>query len=162
MFTRPMSPVLFVTISLCGFLLVADKMSVAKEEEHNRCPQRHFSQFSDWSEPVNLGPLVNSGSDDFHPAISPNGLSLYITSGRPGGLGGSDIWVSQRARLDDPWGPPQNLGPNINSATNDIAPDFTPDGHWLLFSRGSALEGGRRSGFLTARTRMMISVGSRQ
>ena len=26
-----------------------------EEREHNRCPQRHFGQFSDWSEPVNLG-----------------------------------------------------------------------------------------------------------
>ena len=51
-----------------------------------------------------------------------------------GGLGGSDIWVSQRASLDDPWGPPQNLGPNINSKDNDIAPDISPDGHWLFFS----------------------------
>ena len=141
MFARKMSSVLFLVVSLCS-LAVAHKTSVAKEEEHNRCPQRHFGQFSDWSEPVNLGPVVNSGFDDFHPAISPNGLSLYITSGRLGGLGGSDIWVSQRASLDDPWGPPQNLGPNINSASNDIAPDFTPDGHLLLFSRGSALEGG--------------------
>src|SRR6266446_2911123 len=73
-------------------------------------------------------------SASLHPAISPNGLSLYVTSGRPGGLGGSDIWVSQRASLDDPWGPPQNLGQNINSKGNDIAPDISPDGHWLFFS----------------------------
>src|SRR2546422_8449470 len=81
MFARRISSVLFLAVSLCS-LAVAHKTSVAKEEEHNRCPQRHFGQFSDWSEPVNLGPVVNSGFDDFHPAISPNGLSLYITSGR--------------------------------------------------------------------------------
>jgi len=133
MFARKMSSVLFLAVSLCS-LAVAHKTSVAKEEEHNRCPQRHFGQFSDWSEPINLGAAVNSGSDDFHPAISPNGLSLYVTSGRPGGLGGSDIWVSQRASLDDPWGPPQNLGQNINSKGNDIAPDISPDGHRLFFS----------------------------
>ena len=68
------------------------------EKDHARChPQQRFGPFSDWSAPVNLGPTVNSGSDDFHPAISPNGLSLYITSGRTaGGFGGSDIWVSAR------------------------------------------------------------------
>jgi hypothetical protein len=119
-------------------------VSAADEErEHNRCPQRHFGQFSDWSEPVNLGSVVNSEADDFHPAISPNGLSLYISSGRTEGLGsikslgGMDIWVSQRASLDDAWGPPQNLGPNINTAANEIAPDFTPDGHHMFFSRGA-------------------------
>src|SRR5438128_10151143 len=108
----------------------------AEHREHQRCGQHRFGRFSDWSQPVNLGPVVNSAADDFHPAIAPNGLSLYITSGRLGGLGGSDIWVSQRASPDYPWGPPQNLGPNINSASNDIAPDFTPDGHWLVVSRG--------------------------
>ena len=40
-----------------------------------------------WSPPVNLGPVVNSKFNDRHPAISPSGLSLYITSDRPGGFG---------------------------------------------------------------------------
>lgn len=106
----------------------------AEHGEHHRCGPHRFGRFSDWSQPVNLGPVVNSAADDFHPAISPNGLSLYITSGRLGGLGGSDIWVSQRASLGDAWGPPQNLGPNINTTSNDIAPDISPDGHWLFFS----------------------------
>ena len=106
-------------------------------EEHNRCSQHHFGQFSDWSDPVWLGPIVNSRVDDFHPAISHNGLSLYLTStNRPGGFGNNDIWVSQRDTLDDPWGPPQNLGPNINTADSEFAPDVSPDGHWLFFSRG--------------------------
>ena len=112
---------------------------ISKEEEegkeHNRCSQHHFGPFSDWSEPVWLGPIVNSSVDDLHPAISHNGLSLYITlTNRPGGFGNNDIWVSQRATLDDPWGPPQNLGPNINTADSEFAPDFSPDGHWLFFS----------------------------
>ena len=37
------------------------------EKDHARChPQQRFGPFSDWSAPVNLGPTVNSGSDDFH------------------------------------------------------------------------------------------------
>ncbi len=93
--------------------------------------------FSDWSEPVNLGPVVNSAFNERHPAISPNGLSLYITSNRPGGIGGGipNIWVSQRASLQDPWGPPTNLGPTINTP-GGFAPDFSPDGHWLFFNGG--------------------------
>ncbi len=79
-------------------------------------------EYGAWSDPVNLGPVVNSPYNDQHPAISKDGLSLYITSDRPGGLGGSDIWVSHRASIDDPWGAPENLGPNINSAGNDVAP----------------------------------------
>src|SRR6266446_4369727 len=90
-------------------------------------------QYGPWGDPVNLGPVVNSPSNDQHPAISKDGLSLYISSDRPGALGGLDIWVSHRASIDDPWGPPGDLGPNINSAANDFAPTFTPDGHQLYF-----------------------------
>jgi hypothetical protein len=74
------------------------------------------------------------------PAISKNGLSLYITSNRPGGVNGvnlgkvAEIWVSQRARRDAPWGPPQNLGPVINTiGSNTGAPNFSPDGHLMFF-----------------------------
>jgi WD40-like Beta Propeller Repeat len=94
--------------------------------------------FSDWSEPVNLGPAVNSKFNDRHPAISPNGLSLYITSNRPGGIGDgafNNIWVSQRASLDDAWGPPKNLGPNINTPAG-ANPDIPLDGRWIFFNGG--------------------------
>src|SRR3989454_6253269 len=89
--------------------------------------------YSDWSAPVNLGPVINSGSNEQHPAISKDGLSLYFASDRAGGMGGLDIYVSQRSSINDPWGPPTNLGPNINSAGNDLAPTFSPDGHRLYF-----------------------------
>jgi hypothetical protein len=90
-------------------------------------------EWGPWSAPVNLGAVVNSPSNDQHPAISKDGLSLYISSDRPGGLGGLDIWVSRRTSLDDPWGAAENLGPNINSVGNDLAPTFSPDGHELYF-----------------------------
>ena len=90
-------------------------------------------QWGPWSTPVNLGPLVNSPLDDNRPAISKDGLSLYVTSGRPGGVGGLDIWVSRRATVDDPWGPAQNLGPTVNSSSNDVAPTFSSDRHRMYF-----------------------------
>jgi Tol biopolymer transport system component len=91
-------------------------------------------KYSNWSEPVNLGPVINSPYNDQHPALSKDGLSLYITSNRPGGQGADDIWVSQRASVDDAWGPPQNLGPVINTAAVDFSPAFSRDGHWLFFN----------------------------
>src|SRR3989337_1832818 len=78
--------------------------------------------FSDWSAPVNLGPIVNSAFVDAGPAISKDGLSVYFNSVRPGGLGLFDIWVSQRATQDDPWGPPVNLGPTINTGFTAAVP----------------------------------------
>jgi hypothetical protein len=99
--------------------------------------QRLTSQaqsFSDWSVPINVGPPVNTALVEQGPAISKNGLSLYFQCMNcPGGLGGVDIWVSQRATLADPWGPPQNLGPNINTAANDGGPSLSVDGHRLYF-----------------------------
>lgn len=93
-------------------------------------------QFSDWSPPVNLGPPVNTaGVAEQAAFVSKDGLSLYFQAlNRPGGFGGFDIWVSQRASVDDPWGEPQNLGPNINTPANENTPILSPDGHRLYFS----------------------------
>jgi hypothetical protein len=102
--------------------------------------------FGPWSTPVNLGPVVNTTFDDNHPAISKDGLSLYITSNRPGGVNGKsftgfiEIWVSQRAGRDAGWGPPVNLDafnsvPVINRVkSNTAVPSFSADGHLLFFN----------------------------
>jgi hypothetical protein len=89
-----------------------------------------------WSPPVHLGPSVNSPFNDYHPAISPDGLSLYFTSDRPGGFGREDIWVSRRASIHDEWGEAQNLGPVVNAAgdSGTGVPSFSPDGHRMFFS----------------------------
>jgi len=97
-------------------------------------------QFTDWSAPVNLGPPVNSEFNEAGSFITKNGLSLYFNSNRPGGFGGLDIYVLQRASVDDPWGPPQNLGPTINSSSDDQTPTVSLDGHRLYFA--SARPGG--------------------
>jgi hypothetical protein len=50
-----------------------------------------------WSTPVNLGGPVNTpATSDAGPARSGDGTVLYFESNRPGGLGGSDIWMSSR------------------------------------------------------------------
>lgn len=93
--------------------------------------------YGPWQKPVNLGPVVNSMYNDNSPAISRDGLSLYITSTpplmRPGGRGGADIWVSQRASTDAPWGAPVDLGPNINTTGADGVPNLSIDGHRMYF-----------------------------
>jgi hypothetical protein len=97
-------------------------------------PSVHAQKYSDWSAPVNLGSTINSASSDQGPAISKDGLSLYFTSNRPGGLGGPfDMYVSQRASVDDAWGSPVNLGPTVNSAFDEGNPALSRDGHFLFF-----------------------------
>ncbi|MDE0394503.1 MAG: hypothetical protein OYK82_06970 [Gammaproteobacteria bacterium] len=80
----------------------------------------------EWQEPVNLGPLVNSEASDHHSLPSADGNSLYITSNREGGYGLEDIYVTTRNAAGE-WGPLVNLGPLVNTETNDRCPAFSPD-----------------------------------
>lgn len=90
-------------------------------------------------EATNLGPIVNSSSWDVSPCLSPDGLSLYFQSDRPGGSGSHDIWVTTRETLGDPWTEPVNLGSTVNSPDWDISPSVTGNGE-LYF--GSTRPGG--------------------
>ncbi|PYQ56423.1 MAG: hypothetical protein DMF58_20770, partial [Acidobacteria bacterium] len=56
------------------------------------------STLDPWSIPELL-PNVNSTANDGGPAISWDGTELYFTSARPGGKGGSDIWMSTRTKI---------------------------------------------------------------
>jgi WD40-like Beta Propeller Repeat len=101
--------------------------------------QAHSFAHSEWSAPVNLGPVVNSPFSDIAATLSPDGLSLYFVSNRPGGVGpsGNDIWVSRRASENGPWETPVNLTV-INSDRDDGGPSLSGDGHLLFFNSGRA------------------------
>jgi len=89
----------------------------------------------DWGRPANLGPTVNSSFREVGPDISSDGLTLYFYySDRPGGYGGTDIWVTTRPTKDDPWGEPVNLGPTINSSYDDHGSNISDDGLELFFN----------------------------
>jgi hypothetical protein len=92
--------------------------------------------------PRNMGITLNTASNEINPMIAPRGLSLYFTSDRPGGLGGTDIYVSQRATLNSPWETPQNLGPTVNSASNDNVNAFSLDGRTMFLQSPRAGSGG--------------------
>ena len=89
---------------------------------------------ADWGTPVNLGPPLNTPSNDAYPFVSSNGLEFYFSTNRAGGYGGWDIWVSKRQTQDDEWGTPDNLGPLVNSSGDDVAPCLSPDGLQLFFN----------------------------
>lgn len=80
-------------------------------------------------------PELNTPSLDGCPMQSPDGLSLYMASNRPGGLGGLDIWVATRASTTAPWGAPTNLGVPVNSAADDFCPTPVPGGGLFFVSR---------------------------
>jgi hypothetical protein len=75
---------------------------------------------------------LNSAAADGCPFEAPDGLSFFIASTRPGGLGGQDVWVADRDAIGAPWGTPKTLGAPVNSTSADFCP--TPVfGRWLLF-----------------------------
>lgn len=57
---------------------------------------RRDSIFSPWSAPEPLGPAINTSAQDGFPSLSSDGRSLIFTSNRPGGPGGSDLYLSTR------------------------------------------------------------------
>ncbi len=54
------------------------------------------------------------------PSFSPDGTRIYFASDRPGGQGGYDLYYSERD--DSGWAAPVNLGPEVNTPGNEIAP----------------------------------------
>lgn len=107
-----------------------------------------------FGEPTNLGPIVNSASGEGSPTISADGLELYFSSDRPGGNGGSDLWVSTRPSTDAEWGAPENLGPVVNSELAEATPSISADGLTLFFSDwGDPRPGGQGSVDLWVATR---------
>src|ERR1041385_2295209 len=92
---------------------------------------------SEWSTPVNLGPVVNSAFVDANASLSPDEHTLYFVSTRPGGFGSNnDIWMSQRRCLQCAWEDPVNVGAPINTNAGEGAPSVSEDGELLFFFSG--------------------------
>ncbi len=118
---------------------------------HDLYVMRRATISDDWSAPVNLGSVVNGPSHDISPSLSPDGRYLFFSDHpspyyifHAGGFGLADIWATTRATIEDDWGEPVNLGPNINSSGDDCFPRISPDGSTLYFASG--LPGGYGQG----------------
>lgn len=75
-----------------------------------------------------------------HPAISVDGDVLYFASDREGGAGGMDIWSV--SKTGDSWGEPRNLGPSVNTDSDEIFPFIHADGTLYFASNGHPGFGG--------------------
>ena len=105
-----------------------------RPDGYGRCDLYWSHRFGDrWSEPENLGPVVNSPQWDSQPSLSSDGKTLYFASNRPGGKGSSDIWKTE-LRPDEQWSTPVNLGDSINTRDKEMAPFIHPDDQTLYFS----------------------------
>lgn len=126
-----------IALSSATLLMACETESLTRIDRDAVEPRFQKFAKSEWSEPVKLDPPINlPGTTEQGPVLSRDGLTLYFTSNRLGGVGGNDIWVSYRACESCPWQDPVNLGPPINSAANDGQPTFSSDGRVMIFNSG--------------------------
>ncbi len=86
-----------------------------------------------WSEPQNLGPVVNTDFWESSPSLSPDKRDLYFASSRAGGFGGRDIWVTHRLPTGK-WSRPENLGEAVNTSGDESCPFMHADNETLYFN----------------------------
>jgi OOP family OmpA-OmpF porin len=126
-----------------NYFLTNDRQTLilSVEREDSRGDRDLYVSFmqpdSIWTEPVNLGSVVNSASEESAPFLAADNKTLYYSSKGFSGYGGSDIYVSRR--LDDTWAnwsPPENLGPEINSPQEDLFFNIPVSSEYAYYSRG--------------------------
>ena len=87
-----------------------------------------------WSEPVKLDAVINvAGANTQQPFIMADGRHLLFASDRTGGLGGYDLWSAELDATGKPLSV-QNLGPAINTSSDEEAPFFHPASGTLVFA----------------------------
>lgn len=87
-----------------------------------------------WSEPESMSKRASEHQfgGAVNPSLSHDGLSLYFTAS--GDSGAHDIFVSERASLDAPFGPRENLGEPVNTPREERHASIAPDGS-LYYTR---------------------------
>lgn len=87
----------------------------------------------EWTEPKNLGPLVNSAEWESQPSLSADGRTLYFVSDRRGGAGRRDIWVTNLNERGQ-WTRARNVGKPVNTQYDEISPFIHVNNRVLYFA----------------------------
>jgi peptidoglycan-associated lipoprotein len=77
-----------------------------------------------------------------HPCLTPDDEVLIFASDLPGGYGGIDLWYSVYNKRSKSWSSPKNMGPDINTAGNEMFPTMDEDGTLYFSSDGHVGMGG--------------------
>lgn len=85
-----------------------------------------------WSQPVNLGPGINTKANEDAPFIHPDQKTLFFTSDGHNSMGGRDIFMTKI--VQDKWIKPENMGYPINTTANDNYFTLIADGTRAYFS----------------------------
>ncbi len=129
------------------FLLTPDDMVTAKDKKENFKPTMYlnsnktliyYSSYgtdgangkdlflmrklpnNTWTDPINLGDLINTSGDEDFPYVTPDAKILYFCSTKHGSMGGYDIYKSTWNDKKDKWNAPVNMGAPINSPFDDL------------------------------------------
>ncbi|MEL6922742.1 MAG: OmpA family protein, partial [Bacteroidota bacterium] len=95
---------------------------------------------NNWTEPINLGPQINTVGSESSIFIAADNRTIYFASNGHPGYGGFDMFMSRR--LDESWtnwSTPQNMGKEINSKGNDYNYTIPASGEYAYFSRENQL-----------------------
>lgn len=87
----------------------------------------------EWTEPKNLGPMVNSSEWESQPSLSADGRTLYFVSDRRGGEGRRDIWMST-LNENGQWTRARNVGKPVNTPYDEISPFIHVNNRVLYFA----------------------------
>lgn len=126
-----------------GRVMYFSRSLITQGESRGATVMMTMRQGGEWSEPQEVKLFVDSTIMAAHPAISPDGNTLYFVSDdtvHSSGLGGKDIYVSEK--VDGGWGVPQNLGSEINTSGNEMFPYVAYDGTLYFSSDGRQGFGG--------------------
>lgn len=80
-----------------------------------------------WSEPINLGPKINTAYDEDCPFMAIDNKTLYFSSNGPKSMGGFDVFLTVRDE-NNSWSDPLNLGYPLNSCNDDVFYTTTVNG----------------------------------
>lgn len=125
-----------------GISADGQQLLIYKDDQGDGNIYLSYQQGDSWGAPAKLTDNVNSKDWEPSATITPDGNTLYFSSNRAGGMGGTDIYRSVRLPNGD-WSKPQNLGAPINTKYDEDAPSILADGLTLYYaSNGDQSMGG--------------------
>ena len=99
-----------------------------------------------WQKPQNMGPSINTFMDEISPFIHANHSSLYFSSNGHVGLGGFDIFLSEKDQ--DQWLKARNLGYPLNDWHNQVSLVVNRRGNTAYYTHEEAQSSGLQKGYL--------------